>query len=228
MEKLNQKMVESKVDIAIKSDNQNSTVVKEALALAIMYAASEVGRIQPLNRLVAGVTVATREGIRQFVINMTRKYGVKVKNEEGKERLVTFLNYSSKNKAYAHAQSLSVYKEARATIAKLSKDDLMELVLGSTERDNSNRVEQEFTLETFEQRISGILKKALASGTINSATAAQFNRLISAANRVDPAKVAQDVDKALEAARAKVKQAEERKARLANADKAEPIVPAAA
>lgn len=187
------KTLDKQIDAAIKSDNANAEIVKDALASAILFAAGPVGRIQPLNRLVQEVTIATREGIRQFVINVTRKHGIKVKNEEtGKDNLVTFLKYSSKNKSYSHNQNLAVYKEAREAIAKLSIDELKGFVLGSPERDASNRVEEEFNMDDFEAAIQRNITKAIKSGAITSATAGQFNKLLSAAHRVDPAKVAAD------------------------------------
>lgn len=195
MANLNQKTVETSIDAAIKSDNANGDIVKKAMAQAILFAAGTVGRVQPLNRLMANVTLSTREGCRQFYVNMTRVYGIEFVDEKtGNKRIAGFLEYSPSKKEFSHS-SKPLAKQARDNIAKLSVDDLMHIVLGSMERDNSNNVERDgLDLDGFEKGVERLLKQAIKSGAIGSGVAGEFNKLISAARRVDAVKVQKETE----------------------------------
>lgn len=203
MTKITQVAVEKLVDDAIKHDLNNEKVVKNALTHSILLAAGDIGRFDALNRLFRGVSNSTAEGIRLFMVNLIEDTGIKVHDAEtDKEKTIVFYTFTKKD-GYNHVSKDKrgeIHKEHRAKVAAMSIDTLMAIPLGARKRETIDNL-AEFTFQQFETRMGSLLKKAVSEGAINNAQFEQFNKLLSAGNRVDMEAVKEAEDKRIESAR---------------------------
>ena len=186
MSAINQKQVSVLVQNAIKSDLNNENTVKEALAYAIKLAAGEIGRFEELNDLWKGVSAGTMENIRQYMINLLRKTGVSYVAENGKTRVIGFFKFN-RAKLWHHLEEKGEnYRLHRDKINAMTIEELMAIPLGREKAETEKQAET-VGLEAFELRIARAIKFGLENDLINTATANEFNKLINAASRVDPA-----------------------------------------
>lgn len=180
-----QKAVETVVDDAIKADLGNAKSVARAVAIALLHAAGEAGRFEPFNRLFNGVSVGTMGAIRLYMGNLTKLTGIETVNENGQKIFVRFFNYSQSKGFFHPPVKTDEMKAHRAKIAEMSVEKLCEIPLGAMSAQNERR-QMEYDLTAFEDKISKAIKFGLTNDIISTASAEQFNKLLSASMRVDP------------------------------------------
>lgn len=209
-----QKELMAIVNSAIKSSNTHGASLKTAVAKCFLFAASQVGRFDPLNALMKGVTRGDREAIRQFAMNLMRHHGIKETAENGKERFQSFFTYSGQKMEFAHAKHQNA-KAAREIIDDLDVSDLEKIILGKEETDKSD-VESVYTFANFEDALSRLIKKALVAGVINDDTAETLNSEISASKRVNRANILAEAEKAESELAKRLEKAKADRARLSD------------
>lgn len=193
MAKLIEKNVFTSVREAVASSTNNVKLLKTATVNAILFAA-QVGRVDALNELFSGVASNDAEGIRLYVVNMTRAYGAAITADNGNERKISFLAFNGRDNKWSinnkgNPETVEAAAATRAAVVKADISGLMDIVFGKVRNEVNNATAREFGIEDFEKAIANVLVKAAKNG-IPASRIMQYNRLLDKDFKVNVTKVA--------------------------------------